>query len=292
MGILRLLTVAVTFAIAVFALGHVNPSFAHKTSEKHNHGDGGNEPPSPVEGCNRTAEGFCIASVGKWHGRVASEYASAGGGTYTEISSNGFGKILDGLPDDGADKNFQPLCDLYDVLIFEWDSPNIKNLDWDSLVNYMACGGGVIWEDTTNIVKLTAGVAIDDIRNHDKTAPSFFMITFDFACIGASRTLCAVLPNGNPFLIVNNHIVFSGDQPAPQLLPFLIHDLPGEVLGLYGVFGNDNGGCIVLTGPDNNFHGNTDFIGPNKDAPINQHALLTQELDWLLLSSDCTPPPP
>ncbi len=201
------------------------------------------------------------------------------------------------LPD-GANENFQPLCDLYDVLIFEWDSPNIKNLDWNSLVNYMACGGDVIWEDTTNIVKLTAGVTIDDIRNHDKTAPSFFMIMFDSACIATlPDTLCAVMSVSNPFLIVNNHIVFSVDQPplaipAQKLLPFLIpQDSPVEVLGLYGVFGNDDGGCIVMTGPDNNFHGNLDFTGPNEDAPHNQHALLTHELDWLLDSPECNPPP-
>ncbi len=44
MNILRLSTFSLTLALAVFALGYVNPSFANPTGEKHNHGGGGEEP--------------------------------------------------------------------------------------------------------------------------------------------------------------------------------------------------------------------------------------------------------
>ena len=43
MSILRLSTLSLTLAIAAFSLGYVNPSFADKTGDKHNHGgDDGN----------------------------------------------------------------------------------------------------------------------------------------------------------------------------------------------------------------------------------------------------------
>ncbi len=48
MNILRLSIFSLTLAVAVLALGFVNPSFAHKTGEKHNHGGGGGggDPPA------------------------------------------------------------------------------------------------------------------------------------------------------------------------------------------------------------------------------------------------------
>ena len=42
----RVATLSLALAVAVFALGYVNPSFADKTGVKHNHGGGGEDPPS------------------------------------------------------------------------------------------------------------------------------------------------------------------------------------------------------------------------------------------------------
>jgi len=287
MSILRLSTLSLTLAIAVITLGYANPSFADKpgtggcvvTAHEHCHDDGG-EDPSPIEACDVHP---CIASVGKWHGIPASDYAENNGGTYTELSSNDFAKILAALPEG----NFQELCDAQDVLIFEWNSPNIEGLDWDSLIDYMACGGDVIWEDTNNIVKLTAGVATDDIRVHFRSTPSPFTITFDSACLIAVPILCALVPGGDPFTVKNSHIEFSPEdqQPATELKQFLSQLPDLEVLGLYGVFGA--GGCIVMTGPDNNFHGRFD---DKNDERENQYQLLFHELDWVLGSNECTPP--
>ncbi len=283
MKILRLSTLSLTLAVAVFSLGYSNPAFADKPicgDNNDQHCDH-SEDPSPIEACDVHP---CIASVGKKHGIPASDYAENNGGTYTELSSNDFAKILAALPEG----NFQELCDAQDVLIFEWNSPNIEGLDWDSLIDYMACGGDVIWEDTNNIVKLTAGVATDDIRPFPAPTPSSpFTITFDSACLIAVPILCALVPGGDPFTVKNNHIEFSPEdqQPATELKQFLSQLPDLEVLGLYGVFGA--GGCIVMTGPDNNSHGR--FPDKN-DERENQYQLLFNELDWVLGSNECTPP--
>jgi len=286
MNILRLSTLSLTLAIAVMTLGYANPSFADKpgtggcvvTAHEHCHDDGGEDPSPPIEACDVHP---CIASVGKWHGIPASDYAENNGGTYTELSSNDFAKILAALPEG----NFQELCDAQDVLIFEWNSPNIEGLDWDSLIDYMACGGDVIWEDTNNIVKLTAGVATDDITVRGKTTPSPLTIEYD-SDFCPSTFLCDVSKTGSPFTVKNNHIEFSPSQPASELMPFLRQTphsppmTPGKILGLYGDFGS---GCIVFTGPDNNFHGRFDDTNDERE---NQYQLLFNELDWVL-SSEC-----
>ncbi|VUX56328.1 exported protein of unknown function [uncultured Woeseiaceae bacterium] len=291
MNISRVATFSLALAVAVFALGNVNTAYSAKpdcTSEpppdhpKCNKDDGGEDP----QGC---VDHPCIASVGKWHGRAASEYAEANG-TYTKISSSRFGKIL-------AKDDFSKLCADYDVLIFEWDSPNIKNLNWGSLESYMACGGGIIWEDTTNIVKLDGDLTVV-ISNHDSSAPSPIEVTFDGNCFDKPSSLCApnspapAFPTASPFSLVNSHIEFTGlGFEDLGLEEYLIH-VPGPeeddhgVLGLYGIIGD---GCIVMTGPDNNFHGDADYSGPNELGPQNMHALLENELDWLLNSTECKP---
>jgi hypothetical protein len=293
MNISRVVTLSLALAIAVFALGNVNTAYSAKpdcTEEpppdhpKCNKDDGGKDPSSPLAECLKHP---CIASVGKWHGRVASAYASADekNGTYTEIASNGFGKILAVLQGPGGD--FQALCDAHDVLIFEWDSPNIKNLGWQSLLDYMACGGGIIWEDTTNIVKLDVFDAV--IINHDSSAPSPIPIK-EFAddCFDDTTSPCKYTSLFSPFSLVNSHIEFTNVVEA-KLMEYLIQDPDDEVLGVYGDFGK---GCIVMTGPDNNFHGDKNVVSSNTDlnvAHANMYHMLFDELDWVL-SADCGAP--
>jgi len=252
--------------------------------EKHNHGGGGEDPPPSGDVC---IDHPCIGSVGKWHGRAASEYAAENMGSYTKISSNRFGKILAKLPD-GENNDFQSLCNLYDVLIFEWDSPNIKNLDWSSLLAYMACGGDIIWEDTKNIVKLDVFDAV--IINHDSSAPSPIPIK-EFAedCFDDTTSPCKYTSLSSPFSLVNSHIEFTNVIEA-KLMEYLIQDeSDDEVLGLYGDFGK---GCIVMTGPDNNFHGDKNVVSSNTDlnvAHAKMYAMLFDELNWVL-SADCGAP--
>ena len=307
MNILRLSTVALT--IVLFTMGAlilpVNTALAHckgphaggePDCETHSHGGKDKDPPPTISVCDRSGsglnKGFCIASVGKWHGRAASEYVDdADKATYTEIKSNAFGKILAGS---GAATE---LCADYDVLIFEWDSPDIKNLDWDTLLDYMACGGGIIWEDTTNILKLHDDLTVV-IINHDSSAPSPIEVAFDGDCytdtVTETPSLCAPSSLASPFILVNSHIEFTGlGFEALALEEYLLQqDSESEVLGVYGVFPNGDGGCIVMTGPDNNFHGDANFESPSnldlQEANRNMHALLVHELDWLL-SDVCNP---
>jgi hypothetical protein len=295
-----------SLAVALASLGYTTPAFAGK--------DKNCDPPDPHPSCKPDSEppgeppalpvcaDTCIASVGKWHPAPAQDYASLIGGSYTEISHGEFGDILSSLPEN----EYDDLCDAYDVLIFEWNSPNIKHLDWWSLVNYMACGGGILFEDPTNVDAITDGVTTSEILVHDKTG-LFGTIAFDSDCVpdGSQPTsLCSGVPYPNvdsTFDINNNHMVFADIQPDPnasmvQLVPFLrlpSVDNSGVVLGLYGEFvhGGEVIGKIILTGPDNNFHGDAETTNtdPNDDAHKNQYDLLFDELNWLL---DETLPPP
>ena len=256
-------------------------------------------------GCTPVSTGeISIASVGKWHGRAARDYAILIDATYTEISSNGFGKKLAKAK---ANADFLKLCTDYRVLIFEWDSPNIKNLEWGDLESYMACGGHIIWEDTTNIVKLHNSLTVT-IINHDGSAPSPIEVDFWGPCAAATSSLCndfdpiPPIPPPDPssdssFYLVNSHIEFAGFTGL-ELNAYLKQASESQVIGVYGVFTNttDNKvGCIVMTGPDNNFHGDAGFAVENpalfnlRDAHKNMHALLFHQLDWLLHSTECNP---
>jgi hypothetical protein len=238
---------------------------------------------------------FCIASVGKWHRQAARDYAADYQGSYTEIHSGDFDNILAALSEE---VDFSQLCAAYDVLIFEWNSTNMSNLTWLSLVDYMECGGGIIFEDTTNVTDLSPDVTIEEINVHDRRK-SPLTIAFDEDCVssdpGIDINLCSGLPD--VFDVINNHIVFDDGHQLPDplsnpfLMPFL--RLPssnndGAILGLYGEFrGGENApGRIVLTGPDNSYHGSEldppDDTDPKSIAKLNQYLLLFHEIDWLL----------
>ena len=143
----------------------------------------------------------------------------------------------------------------YDVLIFTWVSTNAINADWNTrLLPYMALGGGIVFEDPGNIGDLAPGVSASGLG-------------------GGSSTVTAVVPgltDGIVSSFVNNHIRFNAWDPA--LSPFL--QLGSAVTGLWGQFGS---GCIVLTGPDQHFHG---FRGAGNPAG-NQYNLLLNEVDFV-----------
>jgi hypothetical protein len=233
----------------------------------------------------------CIASIGKWHPPPAEEYASTHEGTYLPISSSEFGEILGALTDP------QDLCDAFDVMVVEWNSPKIKNLNWNSLVSYMACGGGIVWEDPTNLAAIALGIDVAELIVHDKGGPRRIAFDYSTATCGSSTTLCATLPKqgvldpnvvpplaANEFLVDNNHIIFEEGHGSadPILFPFL--RLAGADIGVVGLYGaHSGGGRIVLTGPDNNFHGDDELThtDPNDNAHMNQYALLFNEIDWV-----------
>jgi hypothetical protein len=241
---------------------------------------------------------MCLASVDKWDRPAARSYVEdtfGSNGSYTKIPPKVFGDILAGLPEDDFEDDFCKLYDAYNVLVFQWKSPGIKNLTWQSLVNYMACGGGVVFEDPSNVLALEAGVTTTNI--HVKSiSGSPLTIAFDSEdCQKLAPTLCdelllSYLPPPPvltyEFDVENNHMEFDSAQLSkdPILHPFLRLSGGGEqIIGLYGK--HSKGGRIVITGPDNSFHGNDSLweYDPLKEAHYNQYLLLTREIDWLLL---------
>ncbi len=279
------LTILFAFAIFVLVLGwaitpvQANPADADGC---HNHkpcdGGGGDGDEPIIEPCPGTPM-FCIADVGlqgtapETGGKPSNHYAREKGGGNINISSPKFEKILQAL-EDCCSSDSQPaqlLCDAYDVLIFNWGSPKIKNLNWQRLLEYMACGGGVIFEDQNNVGALANGVSTIEVTRHTRGEISL-LITLELE-------LEPVLTSGfdSTANFVNTHIIFADNQPA-GLTPFLT--LPEDndrVVGLFGEF-PVNGGRIVLTGPDNNYHG---YPGLS-DERINHYNLMFNEINWLL----------
>lgn len=145
----------------------------------------------------------------------------------------------------------------YEVLIFRCCVASATiNADWTTrLVSYMALGGGIIWEDGgENLSDLVPGVT---------ASPGFL----------GGITLSATVPGLTDGIIssfVNSHITFSAWDPA--LSPFIVSG--ATTVGLYGQFGT---GCIVLTGPDNDWHAVRGGIDPEG----NQYNLLLNEVRFV-----------
>lgn len=155
----------------------------------------------------------------------------------------------------------------FDVLIFTWISDPAVNADWNTrLLPYMALGGGIIFEDPGNLLDLAPGVTA---------------MNFDTGAAGL--TVSAAVPgltDGIANSFDNNHIKFTAWDP--RLSPFL--DLNGIVVGLWGDF--PGCGRIVLTGPDQHFHG---FRGAGNPAG-NQYNLLLNEVRFVTEGKSCEVP--
>ncbi len=269
------LTSTVLAAALGLALGLATaPAMADKPDcelDPNHHGCGGEDPDPTLGECTMPMSP-CIADVGKTFtdNTPARQYTVDFDGTYTKIESNEFDKILE--TDDPAGD----LCAAYDVLIFNWSSPTIKNLSWPWLLDYMDCGGNVIFEDPRNVATLAPEVSTIETTLHSR---GDFPLTITLEPEGP------LSGNAEAFdlVFVNKHIIFD-DNIGVGLMPFLSLPNSGdEVVGLYGEFG-EMGGRIVLTGPDNNFHGDDmPYDGdPGADAQINHYDLLFNEIDWLL----------
>ena len=274
------LTSTILAAALGLALGLATaPAMADKPVEgvDHNHGD---EDPDPTLGM--CTDPPCIADVGKASDDTpAKQFAEqqVPQGTYTKIASSDFDKILETLMEG---EPATALCDALDVLIFNWNSPRIKNWNWERVVDYMACGGGVIVEDPRNVGALAAGVSTIEVTLHSKDEFPL-LITL----LPSPPPPDEEGPNDNTEPIdlnfVNKHIIFDNTQPVSEvtLIPFLClaSCTPSqEVVGLYGELERDGRGRIVLTGLDNNFHGRVD----GDDARMNHYDLLFNEINWLL----------
>jgi hypothetical protein len=145
-------------------------------------------------------------------------------------------------------------------------------VDWtDRLLPYLQLGGGVIYEDPNNVADLTDVVGVGHTSNGGD--------------IGTFAVTAAVpgLTDGINSSFENNHIEFSSWPLA--MAPFLSFSSDGgttnPTVGLYGKFGT---GCIVLTGPDQDYHGLRG--GPGFEA--NQYNLVLNELRFVQgLAGNC-----
>ena len=154
----------------------------------------------------------------------------------------------------------------YDVLLFGWTSDDVSSIDadWNTrLLPYLNAGGGVIFEQPDNISDLSPAVTASNTVLKNGTA-----------VYTVSNVPGLTDGIGNAFF--NSHIAFTAW--SSELQPFLTAERSGVsyVVGLYGEIGT-NGGRIVLTGPDQDFHaarGNSGAFG-------NQYNLLVNELQWV-----------
>lgn len=145
----------------------------------------------------------------------------------------------------------------YDAIVITWNSPGGLNADWNTrLLPYLNLGGGVVFDgDDNNVGDLAPGVT-----------------AFSYNTSGPiTVTPVPGLTDGvvsNQF--DNMHARFTAWDP--NLSPFLTH--AGNTVGLYGEIGN---GRIVLTGPDNDYHG---FRNGNANQS-NQYQLLLNSLIYV-----------
>ena len=152
----------------------------------------------------------------------------------------------------------------YDVLIITWASAGTLNVDWNTrLLPYLQAGGGVLFDgDPNNVGDLSAVVSTTFTGTELSDGISV-------------TTLVPGLTDGINNLFANNHIRFA-TFPAwdPALSPFLAFTSGpnnGAVVGLHGRF---DAGCIVMTGPDQDFHGVRGGLG----SGLNQYNLLVNEI--------------
>jgi hypothetical protein len=199
---------------------------------------------------------YDIVGVGANLGTSAASEVCASGDvpcTYTEITEAAFNLLT-----------VAQLRAAYDVLIFTWISNPLLNADWTTrLLPYMGLGGGVLFEDPGNVTPdLVPGVVALNVGTVP-AGPGVIVVS----------TEVPGLTDGIVDNFENNHIVFASWDAA--LSPFLTYVPTMSTVGLFGGFGP---GCIVLTGPDQHFHG----VRGAPDPEGNQYNLLVNEVEFVL----------
>ena len=155
----------------------------------------------------------------------------------------------------------------FDVLVFQWPGDPTIDADWVTrLEPYMALGGGVIWEEPSNLGDIAAIVSLGTIP--DRTPPGY--------------SVTAVVPgltDGITGDFENSHIEFATWDVG--LASFIDHSgPPAATVALYGKPSTlgPAAGCMVITGPDNDFHAAK--LGTTEQ--VNMYNLLVNELRWVI----------
>jgi hypothetical protein len=197
------------------------------------------------------------------------------GGNYGNQAANDIGLDIPGATTDRlttAAYNAMSPSDLraaYDVLIFTWFSSSSLDVDWTTRIKpYIDLGGGVIFEDDTNVGQL-AGIPI----------------TTKSTTHGGISVIGSVpgLTDGITDEFVNNHITF--DTWPASFTPFLqTTDGSGAQTGVVGLYGGSEFGCMIVQGPDMDFHGLRGAAG----AAGNQYNLLLNEIEFVTNGCEST----
>lgn len=192
-----------------------------------------------------SAQGIRVAGIGASQGNQAADEVFASGdlvGSITRISESQFNALSPA-----------ELRASYDVLLFTWDSSPTLDADWTTrLLPYLMLGGGILWEDPSNVSDLYPAVIGENVEGAGDVVVS--------AAVPGLTDGIASDPGG----FANRHIRFLS---WTGLSPFLTAS--GDTVGLYGIFAG--GGRIVLTGPDQDYH---------SDRGTNQYDFLVNELRW------------
>ena len=203
----------------------------------------------------------------------AKQIAGLLGGTYRTLKAKQFNEML--------------IADLaeIDVLIFYWKTSDNVNADWATrLEPMMRGGGGIIYEDPTNLGDLAAGVSILGVQGH-ATERNPITVTIEHA---SGLTGLTTAPNAftgdvgtdADLTFINNHIIFGTSAGLTSFLTLTDNtdtwpNGNDAVVGLAGQFGS---GRIVLTGLDNDYHGG----GNDGDQQQNHYDLLFNEICWVM----------
>jgi hypothetical protein len=157
----------------------------------------------------------------------------------------------------------------YDVLIITWLTSSLLDFDWDTRARpFLEAGGGIMYEDPNNMSDLAAIVS----EPSSCSSSGFQDITVDVP--GLTDGVSSATDLGSSSLI-NNHICFA--DWADWLSPFL--EIPASAGGPYttGLYGTWGAGRIVFTGPDQDFHAESD----GSTSERNQFQLLINVLKWV-----------
>jgi hypothetical protein len=157
----------------------------------------------------------------------------------------------------------------YDVLIITWSTSGSLDFDWDTRARpFLEAGGGIMYEDPNNMGDLAAIVG----EPASCSGSGFQDITVDVP--GLTDGVSSATDLGFNSLI-NNHICFA--DWADWLTPFL--EIPASAGGPYttGLYGTWGAGRIVLAGPDQDYHSESD----GSTAERNQFQLLINVLKWV-----------
>ena len=205
-----------------------------------------------------------VAGIGKNDGSIEADVVFSSGdlpGSITRLDEAAFNA-----------KNVPTLIAEFDVLLITWDSDPTLNVDWNTrLKPFLEAGGGVIYDgDPNNVAELAPGI------------PDAAQLELG----GSNITVTASIPGLTTGIVnsfTNNHAEFAATTfpvvPAGFTQFLTLTESHGAVMHLHnvGIFGPVGTGCIVLTGPDQDFHG--ERLGTNPEG--NQYNLLVNELRFV-----------